>query len=58
MIDNPEQSTSALEKELDALRVHSENDRLALIRNIMLQMADTAPRQVVIGTYPACNSEA
>lgn len=58
MIDNPQQSTSALEKELDALRAPSENERLALIRNIMLQMADTAPKHVVIGTYPACNSEA
>lgn len=58
MLESPKQDVSNLEQELDALRVHSENDRLALIRNIMLQMADTGHRHVVIGTYPACNSEA
>jgi len=51
------QDVSQLEKDLNELAMPEADDRLAHIRNILFQMADATPRQVIVSTYPACNSE-
>ncbi len=49
---------SQLEKELSEALKNAGDEKFRHIRDLMNQMAEPSLRQIVITSYPACNSEA